>query len=131
MIVFITLFYIINVVVDITTEPMNATVCLTQSTIANFTCVVNAVGITVSSTGWQMRVGEELYISVNGIDRHTTDFRASMNGDTITDTLTVHNVSVDDDGAQYRCQPIIGGVSSDVVTLTVLGMCICNYYVLY
>ena len=102
---------------------MNVTVCLTQSTTASFTCVVEVVdreALGITSAGWQIYVGGGRYLALNGRFRHTTD--DDVNGDIITDTLTITNVSVDDDGAQYRCEPVIGGVSSDDATLIVLGM---------
>ena len=106
---------------------MNVTVCLTQSTTANFTCVVDTGGIGISSAGWEISVSVG-YASVSGRDRHMTD--DSINGDIITDTLTVTNVSLSDNGAQYRCEPL-SDVTSDVVSITVLGMYVYNYYVLY
>ena len=45
---------------------------------------------------------------------------ATTMGDIITDTLTVTDVSVNDNGAQYRCEPL-SNVISDVVTITLLG----------
>ena len=114
---------------------MNVTVCLTQTTTASFTCVVEDRGsIGVAIAGWYIRVGEETYLLIppTGRDRHMTNVSTRMNGNTniVTDTLTVTNVSVNDNGAQYRCQPF-GNVISDVVTLTVLGMCVHDYYRLY
>ena len=111
----------IIIVVVITTQPMNVTVCLTQSTTASFTCVVDGGGIPIASAGWEIRVGERSYIPVVGINRHMVDLM--KNGDIITDTLTVTSVSVNDNDAQYRCEPI-SNVNSDVVILTVLGMCV-------
>ena len=112
------------------TQPMNVTVCLSQSTTANFTCVVNGGSTLITTTGWQMLVGD-IYIPVTGRSRHMLDSRiSSTNTDTIvTETLTVTDVSLDDNGAKYRCEPI-RDVISDVVTLTVIGMYhagICNF----
>ena len=116
------LFIIINVVV-ITTQPMNVTVCLTQSTTASFTCVVDRGGIPISSAQWQIHVGGGVYISVTGMARHM--FNSTFNGDILTDTLIVTNVSVNDNGAQYRCQAS-SNAFSDVATLTVPGMYVCT-----
>ena len=107
---------------------MNDTVCLTQSTTASFTCVVDTGGLGITSAGWEISVSGGLYASVSGRDRHITD--NSINGDIITDTLTVTNVSLSDNGAQYRCEPL-SDVTSDVVSITVLGMYVYDYYVLY
>ena len=106
----------------ITTQPMNVTVCLSQSTTANFTCVVDGGSIPITSAGWQILDGT-IYIPVVGRDRHMLDPRTSViNMDTIvTETLTVTDISLSDNGAKYRCEPV-RDVISDVVTLTVIGM---------
>ena len=110
------------------TEPMNVTVCLSQSTTANFTCVVNGGSRNITIAGWQI-LDVDIYILVTGRARHMLDPRAtSTNTDTIlTETLTVTDVSLSDNGAKYRCRPV-DDVISDVVTLTVIGMYadICN-----
>ena len=108
---------LINVVV-ITTQPMNDTVCLTQSTTATFTCAVDRGGIPITNAGWR-KLAEGIYVTVTGRPHHMTD--ASINGDIITDTLTVTDVSVNDNGALYRCQPDITPMMSMSVTLIVLG----------
>ena len=114
---YITYLCIVNVV-SITTQPMNVTVCLTQSATANFTCVVNTQGITgIFTAGWQILDGGR-YRSVVGRPHHMTNH--IINNDIITDTLTVTNVSVNDNGALYRCEPE-DGVTSMIVTITVLG----------
>ena len=109
-------------IVTITTQPMNVTVCLSQSTTANFTCVVDEGGTGIASTGWQILVGAN-YISVVGRPRHMFDprFIVTNAGTIITETLTITDVSLSDNGAKYRCQPL-RDVISDVVTLTVIGM---------
>ena len=123
---------IINIV-SIITQPMNVTVCLTQSTTATFTCVVEDRGsLGIAIAGWHIRVGG-IYVSIppTGRDRHMTN--ATINGDIITDTLTVTNVSGDDNGVQYQCQPS-GSVPSMTVTITVLGevvICLSCAYKLY
>ena len=107
-----------NNLVNITVQPMNATVCLTQSTTASFTCVVGRGSLSVTSAGWQIHLGGGVYAYVIGRNRHMTN--ATIMGDTLTDTLTVTDVSVNDNGAQYRCEPL-SNVISDVVTITLLG----------
>ena len=110
---------------------MNDTVCLTQSTTASFTCVVDTGGIGISSAGWYILV-EGTYVPIISRDRHIID--TNRNGNTITDTLTVTNVSVNDSGALYRCEPF-GNVISMPVTITTLGeiaICLsCAYNVSY
>ena len=110
------MFHIINVV-TITTQPINATVCLTESTTATFTCVVDGGGTGITSAGWDI-LFRGTFISISGRDHHMSD--SSVTGDTVTDTLTVTNVSVNDNGALYRCEPF-GNVFSNIATLTVLG----------
>ena len=107
---------IINVVV-ITTEPMNVTVCLTQSATATFTCVVDTGGEDIFNAQWHILTRGQ-YQSVVGRPRHMVN--PVTIGDIINDTLTVTNVSVNDNGAQYRCEPVTG-VNSMTVTITVLG----------
>ena len=106
---------------------MNVTVCLSQSTTANFTCVVDAGSTPITTAGWQIMVGE-FYISVIGRDRHMLDPRTTPTntGTMITDTLTVTDVSLSDNGAKYRCRPV-DDVISDVVTLTVIGI---NFFII-
>ena len=101
---------------------MNVTVCLSQSTTANFTCVVDGRSTGITSAGWQILVGG-FYVTVVGRAHHMLDRRTSITnlGTIITETLTVTDVSPDDNGAKYRCQPL-DNVISDVVTLTVIGM---------
>ena len=111
-----------NIVV-ITTQPVNATVCLTQSTTASFTCVVDRGGIDITNAGWSILTGGQ-YLSVVGRPGHMVN--PIRNEDIITDTLTITNVSVNDNNAQYRCEPDTG-VNSMSVILTVLGMYVCNY----
>ena len=101
---------------------MNVTLCLSQSTTANFTCVVDAGMTGITSTGWNILVGR-FYVAVVGRAHHMVDpiTLVTNSGDTIvTETLTVTDVSVSDNGAKYRCEPL-GDVISDVVTLTVIG----------
>ena len=108
---------------------MDETVCFTQSTTASFTCVVDRGSTRITNAGWRILDGEH-YTSVVGRSRHMVN--PIRNGDVITDTLTITGVSINDNGAQYRCQPDIGNVTSITVTLTVLGktiMCISMYIV--
>ena len=107
---------IINVVVIIT-QPMNDTVCLTQSTTASFTCVVDRGVVPITTAGWKILDGG-IYLSVIGRPHHMVD--SIVNNNILTDTLTVTDVSVNDNGALYQCEPF-GNATSDVVTITVLG----------
>lgn len=109
------LLCIINVVVIIT-QPMNVTVCLTQTTTATFTCVVDG-GAGIANVEWRT-----LGRRATRIAYHTI-----THGDRITGVLTAYGVSVNNNGSQYRCQPH-SNVISDAATLTVLGMCVHDYY---
>ena len=105
------------------TQPMNVTVCLSQNTTANFTCEVDVGSRSITSAGWQI-LDEDVYISIIGRPRHMLDPRSivtNIGTIIVTETLTVTDVSVSDNGAKYRCEPF-PDVISDVVTLTVLGM---------
>ena len=110
------MFHIINVE-TITTHPTNVTVCLTENTTATFTCVVDRGGTGITTANWHILVGGR-FIPTLGRDRHMSG--SSVTGDTLTDTLTVTNVSVNDNGTLYRCEPS-RTVFSNNVTLTVLG----------
>ena len=122
-------------IVTITTQSMNVTVCLSQNTTANFTCEINRGSISITSAGWQILDGG-IYIAVVGRDRHMLDARLIVTNtrNIITETLTITDVSVSDNGAKYRCRPF-DDVISDVVTLTVIGMyldcCRHNYVCMY
>ena len=111
---------------------MDVTVCLTQSTTATFTCEVDTRGMGIFTAGWSILEGG-VYVPIpqNRRPRHMTS--DTMIGNIITDTLTVTNVSVDDNGAQYRCEPV-SGLTSMTVTITVLGevvTCLSCAYKLY
>ena len=124
---------IINVVV-ITTQPMNVTVCLTQSRTATFTCAVDRSGYGIHIAGWcKLEWGMCVRIPKNLRPRHMTS--SFINGDILTDTLTVTNVSMDDNKALYRCEPVASVTSySMTVSITVLGevvICLSCAYKLY
>ena len=100
---------------------MNVTVCLTQSTTASFTCVVDRGGRAIFSTGWHiLSEGQYVLVPDSGKPCHMISRSIDEDGDIITDILTVTNVSVNDNGTLYRCQPLIN-VTSISATLTVLG----------
>ena len=101
---------------------MNVTVCLSQTTTANFTCVVDVRSTGITSVGWQILDGG-FYVHVVGRARHMLDIRTSSTnaGTIVTETLIVTDVSLSDNGAKYRCRPV-DDVISDVVTLIVIGM---------
>ena len=115
--------FVSYIIVVITTQPMNDTVCLTQSTTASFTCVVDRGDEDITNTEWRILTGGR-YRSVVGRPGHMVD--PIRNGDIITDTLTITNVSVNNNNAQYRCQPDTDVISMPVI-LTVLGMYVCSY----
>ena len=108
---------IINVVV-ITTQPGNDTVCFTQNRTASFTCVVDRGGVDISSGGWHILLDGGVYVSVVGRERHMVN--PIRDEDIITDTLTITDVSVNDSGALYRCEPTRDVISMPA-TLIVLG----------
>ena len=96
---------------------MDDTVCLTKSTTASFTCVVDRGGIDITTAYWHILAGG-VYVPIGVRERHMAN--PTRNGDILTDTLTVTNVSVNDNGALYRCEPI-RDVISIPVTITTLG----------
>ena len=112
------LFSCILNVVEIIVEPVDDTVCLTQREMtASYTCVVDRGVRGITSGGWHI-LDDGAFILINGRPHHMSN--PMLNGSIITDTLTITNVSVNDNGALYRCQPF-GSVSSMNVTLIVLG----------
>ena len=113
------------------TQPMNITVCLTQNTTASFICVVDRGGEGIFTAGWHILTGGQyLLVPDSGRPRHMVSRSVDEDTDTITDTLTVTNLSVSDNGALYRCQPT-RDVASVNVTITVLGMYLHNYMCMY
>lgn len=95
--------------------------------------VIDAGSTPITSVGWQILTGG-IYVLVIGRPRHMLDPRTSpINTQSIvTETLTVTNVSLSDNGAKYRCRPVDDAIS-DVVTLTVIGMyldCCRHVYIL-
>ena len=108
-----------NVVV-ITTQPMNVTVCLTQSTTASFTCVVDRGGRAIFSAGWHiLDRGEYVPVPDSGRPRHMVSRSLDEDTDTITDTLTVTDVSLDDNVTLYRCEPTrdVTSVNANIIVL--------------
>ena len=109
--------YCVITVVTITSNPMNITLCLPQSTTANFTCVVDTMGISITYVTWFILYNGTL-ISTNGRPYHSVETLPSSN--MVTSTLRVISVSMNDNGAQYQCSPAFG-IVSDPAFLTVLG----------
>ena len=96
-----------------------------------FSCVINrGSNVNVNSIGWYISVGGGEFESVEGRPRHIIDSVIAGNI-IITGTLVVIDVSVNDDGTRYRCQPNNSNLISNVVTLSVLGTYVCMYVYYY
>ena len=98
-------------------QPKDVTVCRTQTTEAEFTCVVDRNDVSITAIDWQILVGEEFQL-VQEMPRHVIE--SSITADIITGVLTVTDVMMNDNSNQYRCSPT-ETTMSDIVTLTVLG----------
>lgn len=103
---------------------MDVTLCLTQSTTAVFTCVVDRGSTSLTAIGWFIEEGVE-FLTVTGRDRHMVTSNRVV--DVITGTLTIINMTGNDNGAAYRCEPT-RSVISNTVNLTALGEVIRNLY---
>jgi len=103
--------------VTITTDPMNMTLCLTQKSTADLECVVDTMGLPVDNVRW-FRLDSGILLEVGGRPRHNDE--TLINGNIRTGKLRVLNVTMNDNGAQYRCQAAVG-VVSEPAFLTVLG----------
>ena len=113
-----------------TTQPVDVTVCLTQgqNQAASFTCALDREGVMIFTTGWHL-FDTDRYVAVNQRPRHMITHSLDTVEDIVTSTLTVTNVSMDDNGAIYQCQPSGANMFSMNVTLTVLGEIIIVYSV--
>ena len=103
---------------NITTQPSNVTVCTGGDAV--FTCILTGPSITtgdITTAGWQ-RKGSNFFLSVSGRHRHIIN--PTITNDTLTDTLTVTNVSHEDDGVPYRCM-VTNRLTSSDVWITVIG----------
>ena len=86
-----------------------------------FICLINrGSNVNIDSIGWYISVGGGQFESVEGRPRHMID--SSTTGVTlITGELTVTNVTENDNGTQYRCQPNNATLISNAANLTVLS----------
>jgi len=94
------------------------TLCLTQSVSAIFNCVVDTIGIPITDVTWFILDGG-VSSPTNGRPYHSVETLPS-GGNIRNSTLRISTVSMNDNGAQYRCQVAVG-VVSDYAFLTVLG----------
>jgi len=106
------------VLVTIGDQPSNETVCTGGDAV--FTCVLAGLSITlrrITSAAWHIKKGGP-FLSVSGRPRHnvTTAFIDNM----LFDTLTVTNVSQEDEDSLYLCM-VTSEVTSDIVSITVTG----------
>jgi len=97
-------------------------VCIGE--VAVFTCEVDKKGTSITTTGWQ--IFQQNYgfvpVSANSI-RNVVE-----NGDLLTETLMIPNVTYNNSGNMYRCR-ITNDTVSDTAYLIVAGMYICTSYV--
>ena len=85
-----------------------------------FTCVLTGTSIIkedITAAGWQIK-RSSFFLSVSGRHRHIIS--TTVNNDTLIGTLTVTNVSREDDGVPYRCM-VTNRLTSNNVSITVIG----------
>ena len=106
-------------IVVFTIHPMNETLCLTQSRTVMFSCAANRNGANITTIDWSVSVGGE-FQSVQGRSQYVIENSIFSILDMITGALIVNNVSENDNGNQYRCEPTPTEINN-VATLTVIG----------
>ena len=95
-----------------------------------FTCIINRGNNgSINSIRWYISVGGGDFELVDGRPQHMVG-NSITSMSIITGGLTVTNVTVNDNGTQYRCQPNNSNLISNVATLTVLGK-IMHVYTVY
>ena len=102
----------------ITRSPQNQSAC--EGGTVNFTCVVMFTSEMPSRANWFTNNGNNDALAEQGHTR-TDDSNELSAPANVTNVLTVTNVSISDDGADYTCVPGLNA-RSDTVFLTVLGM---------
>jgi len=105
-------------VVTIIDQPSNVTVCSGGNAV--FTCVLAGPSVTtgaITTAGWHIK-GSQFFLSISRKDRHTST-TATIDGK-LFDTLTVINVSHEDDSSLYQCV-VTSEVASNIVSITVTG----------
>ena len=111
-------------------QPSNVTVC--TGGVAVFTCVVDKNGVSINNAGWQRFSQNYGFLSISFLPFHTSNVLVS--GDTLTDRLTVTNLTYNNNEDIYRCR-ITDDVVSDMAYLIVAGsycitcsiVCVCMY----
>ena len=83
---------------------------------ADFSCVISGPGVArnfITTAEWQiMLIDLGGFVSVLNRDRHVT--HQMIRNDTLTVTLVISNVSINDDGALYRCMVTESVISASV-----------------
>ena len=108
---------VIIAIVEFILRPRDVTVCRTQMTEAEFTCIVDRHDVNITAVHWQMLVEREFQL-LQEMPRHVIE--SSTTVDIITGVLTVTDVMMNDNGNQYQCSPTETTMSG-TATLTVLS----------
>ena len=77
----------------------------------------NSTNNGADSTGWFREDNPPVLISSNMINN-------TRNGDVVTSVLTIDNVSLNDNGAEYFCFPAFG-IRSYIGAILIAGTCTC------
>ena len=89
-----------------------------------FTCEVDKNGTSITTTGWQIFRQNYGFVPVSeNLIRNVVE-----NGDSLTETLMITNVTYNNSGNMYRCR-ITDDIVSDIVYLIVAGMYIYTSYI--
>ncbi|XP_065910485.1 uncharacterized protein [Dysidea avara] len=102
---------------EIIEQPNDVRVCVGEN--ATFTCTVNGQQREdITSVVWEIMNMNGDFVSVANRDCHILTKTMNSNGD-LTENLTIVNVTMSDNGVQYRCNPIDNHLFSNNVSLIV------------
>ncbi|XP_065888473.1 uncharacterized protein [Dysidea avara] len=100
-------------------QPSSVSVCVKGSTI--FTCTVSRPDGEITSARWEILNMAGDFASVMGRDRHILNRTISSNGHTLIENLTIIDVTIADNGASYRCNPVPLQLFNNTASLNVAG----------
>ena len=114
------LFISIYAEVTVHVLPSSVSVCVKGS--ATFTCTVSRPDGEITSAGWEILNMAGDFASVMGRDRHILNRTISSNGHTLIENLTIIDVTITDNGALYRCNPVPLQLFNNTASLNVAGI---------
>ena len=112
-------------IIDLVQQPMNTTVCAGST--ATFTCVIFVPNGIPANPGWF--INDDL-VTISTRYTIISNFTDSlMTPVYISSTITVSNIAIADDGAEYQCGVI--SILSYIATLNVTGNMSCIHQYLF